>query len=106
MFSHELIAQDGALVVFLSVPGASLVLPVPAMPTLIAVGASSAIATGSQQSAVSHFQYAPGDCGHYLCYLSRKHLPSRIRVFIDYMAERTRALDLQCLTTMTSVPAL
>ncbi|MDR6412704.1 UNVERIFIED_ORG: DNA-binding transcriptional LysR family regulator [Burkholderia sp. 1595] len=55
---------------------------------------------------MSHFQYAPDDCGHYLCYLSRKHLPSRIRVFIDYMAEQTRALDLQCLTTMTSVPAL
>ncbi|MET3234061.1 UNVERIFIED_ORG: hypothetical protein ABIC54_006277 [Burkholderia sp. 1263] len=55
---------------------------------------------------MSHFQYAPGDCGHYLCYLSRKHLPSRTRVFIDYMAEQTRALDLQCLTTMTSVPAL
>jgi len=51
-------------------------------------------------------QYAPDDRGHYLCYLSRKHMPSRIRVFIDYMAEQTRALDLQCLTTMTAVSAL
>ncbi|MFP3787480.1 LysR family transcriptional regulator, partial [Burkholderia sp. SIMBA_024] len=40
------------------------------------------------------------------CYLSRKHLPARIRVFIDYMAEQTRALDLQCLSTMMAVPAL
>lgn len=51
-------------------------------------------------------QYAPDDRGHYLCYLSRKHLPARIRVFIDYMAEQTRALDLQCLTTMIAAPAL
>jgi membrane protein DedA with SNARE-associated domain/rhodanese-related sulfurtransferase len=55
VFSHELIAQYGALVVFLSVLGASLGLPVPAMPTLITVGASITIATGAQQSAVSHF---------------------------------------------------
>jgi DNA-binding transcriptional LysR family regulator len=51
-------------------------------------------------------QYAPDDRGHYVCYLSRKHLPARIRVFIDYMAEQTRALDLQCLSTMLAVPAL
>ena len=46
-------------------------------------------------------QHAPDDGGHYLCYLSRKHLPARIRVFVDYMTEHTRALDLQFLTTMT-----
>lgn len=45
-------------------------------------------------------QHAPEDGGHYICYLSRKQLPARIRVFIDYMTEHTRALDLQCLTTM------
>ncbi|TXI80146.1 MULTISPECIES: LysR family transcriptional regulator [unclassified Cupriavidus] len=39
-------------------------------------------------------RYAPDDRGHYVCYLSRKQLPSRIRVFIDEMTERTRALDL------------
>jgi len=39
--------------------------------------------------------YAPDDRGHYLCYLSRQHLPARIRVFIDYMTEAIRALDLQ-----------
>jgi DNA-binding transcriptional LysR family regulator len=45
-------------------------------------------------------QYAPDDGGHYICYLSRKHLPARIRVFVDYMIEHTRRLDLDCLTTM------
>jgi LysR family transcriptional regulator for bpeEF and oprC len=43
-------------------------------------------------------QHAPDDRGHYACYLSRQHLPARIRVFIDYMTERIRALDLQCPT--------
>ena len=42
--------------------------------------------------------HAPDDRGHYVCYLSRKQLPSRIRVFIDYMTEQIRALDLQCLS--------
>jgi DNA-binding transcriptional LysR family regulator len=42
-------------------------------------------------------QNAPDDRGHYLCYLSRHHMPMRIRVFIDYMTERIRALDLHCL---------
>lgn len=39
-------------------------------------------------------QYAPDDSGHYLCYLGRRHLPSRIRVFIDHMTSAIRALDL------------
>ncbi|MFD4839127.1 DedA family protein [Achromobacter sp. NPDC058515] len=43
MLPHEWIAQYGALVVFLNVLGASLGLPLPVMPTLIAVGASHAI---------------------------------------------------------------
>ncbi|KOF55048.1 LysR family transcriptional regulator [Achromobacter sp. DMS1] len=45
-------------------------------------------------------QYAPDDRGHYLCYLSRQHLPGRIRVFIDYMTERIRAQDLQILDSL------
>jgi LysR family transcriptional regulator, regulator for bpeEF and oprC len=36
--------------------------------------------------------YAPDDRGHYLCYLSREHLPARARVYIDYMTTHTRAL--------------
>jgi LysR family transcriptional regulator for bpeEF and oprC len=51
-------------------------------------------------------QHAPDDGGHYLCYLSRKHLPTRIRVFIDYMTEHTRSLDLQCATTMTTLSTI
>lgn len=50
-------------------------------------------------------QHVPDEGGHYLCYLSRKHLPARIRVFIDYMTEHTRALDLQCLTATLSTIA-
>jgi LysR family transcriptional regulator for bpeEF and oprC len=41
-------------------------------------------------------QYVPDDRGHYVCYLCREHLPSRIRVFVDYMTAQTRALDLEC----------
>ncbi|WP_460873552.1 LysR family transcriptional regulator [Paralcaligenes ginsengisoli] len=48
-------------------------------------------------------QYAPDDGGHYLCYPSRKHLPARIRAFIDYMTEHTRALDLECKPSMTAI---
>jgi LysR family transcriptional regulator, regulator for bpeEF and oprC len=40
-------------------------------------------------------QHAPDDGGHYLCYLSRKQLPARIRVFVDYMTTHTRLLDLE-----------
>lgn len=47
-------------------------------------------------------QYAPDDRGHYLCYLSRQHLPARIRVFIDYMSEAVRAMDLQYITGLSS----
>jgi DNA-binding transcriptional LysR family regulator len=43
-------------------------------------------------------QHAPDDRGHHICYLSRQHLPARIRVFIDFMTTRIRAWDLQCLT--------
>lgn len=44
-------------------------------------------------------QHAPDDRGHFICYLSRHHLPPRIRVFIDHMTPRIRALDLHCLTS-------
>jgi membrane protein DedA with SNARE-associated domain/rhodanese-related sulfurtransferase len=55
MFSHQLIAQYGVMVVFLCVLGSSLGLPVPAMPTLMTVGASIMFATSSRSAAVSHF---------------------------------------------------
>lgn len=47
-------------------------------------------------------QFAPDDRGHYLCYLSRHHLPMRIRVFIDYMAQQIRTLDLHCLNDIAA----
>jgi len=37
-------------------------------------------------------RYAPDERGHYLCYPSRQHLPTRVRVFIDYMTIHARAL--------------
>ncbi|MDH0090592.1 LysR family transcriptional regulator [Achromobacter mucicolens] len=50
-------------------------------------------------------QYAPDDRGHYLCFLSRQHLPTRMRVFIDYMTENIRAMDLQILDSLLAKPA-
>lgn len=38
--------------------------------------------------------FAPDDRGHYLCYLSRRQQPKRIRVFIDFMTAQIRARDL------------
>ncbi|MNN44057.1 transcriptional regulator [compost metagenome] len=39
-------------------------------------------------------QHVPSDRGHYISYLCRQHLPTRIRVFVDFMTEQIRALDL------------
>ncbi|MGO4307103.1 LysR family transcriptional regulator [Cupriavidus sp. RAF12] len=47
-------------------------------------------------------RHAPDDRGHYICYLSRQHLPARIRVFIDFMTEKIRAGNLQCLSDFYS----
>lgn len=41
-------------------------------------------------------QHAPDDRGHYISYLCRQHLPARIRVFVDFMTDRIRALDMSC----------
>ena len=46
---------------------------------------------------------SPDDRGHYICYLCRQHLPTRIRVFIDYMTEQIRAMDLHCLSTFSAM---
>jgi len=37
-------------------------------------------------------RYVPDASGHYLCYLSRQHVPTRARVYIDYMTQHTPAL--------------
>jgi len=42
-------------------------------------------------------QYAPDDRGHFICYQSRQHMPSRMRVFIDFMTARIRASHLDCI---------
>jgi DNA-binding transcriptional LysR family regulator len=39
-------------------------------------------------------EYAADDRGHFLCYLSRHHMPMRVRVFVDDMSQRIRALGL------------
>ena len=59
----------------------------------------------SRKLTVCLAQHAPDDGGHYLCYLSRKQLPARIRVFIDHVTEQARSLDLQCLTTLATTPS-
>ncbi|KQU67159.1 MULTISPECIES: LysR family transcriptional regulator [unclassified Rhizobacter] len=46
---------------------------------------------------------APDDGGHYLCYLSRRQLPARIRVFIDHMSTEMRALDFDCPLAATAL---
>jgi DNA-binding transcriptional LysR family regulator len=40
-------------------------------------------------------QYAPDDSGHYVCFFSRRQLPSRIRVFIDHMTLQIRGRHAQ-----------
>ncbi|MFC0397490.1 DedA family protein [Paraburkholderia rhizosphaerae] len=50
MLSHELIAQYGVLIVFLSVFGSSVGLPLPASPTLVIAGASLSFATDGLSS--------------------------------------------------------
>jgi DNA-binding transcriptional LysR family regulator len=43
-------------------------------------------------------QHAPDDRGHYICYQSRQHMPTRTRAFIDFMITSIRKSDLQCPT--------
>lgn len=50
---------------------------------------SHLLESGALTSCLSRF--APDDCGHYICYPSRQHLPARVRVFVDYMIAHTRA---------------
>lgn len=54
--------------------------------------ARDALRSGKLAACLSH--YAPEETSHYLCYLSRKHLPARIRVFVDHVAEEAHRLSL------------
>lgn len=46
------------------------------------------IASGQLVTCLEAFE--PDERAHYICYFSRAHLPSRIRVFIDYMTQHIR----------------
>ncbi|MEM5429650.1 LysR family transcriptional regulator [Cupriavidus oxalaticus] len=50
-------------------------------------------------------RHMPDDRAHYICYLCRQHLPTRIRAFIDFMTEQIRALDLDDLDGFHAVGA-
>ncbi|HEY0503078.1 MAG TPA: LysR substrate-binding domain-containing protein [Lysobacter sp.] len=50
-------------------------------------------------------EFVPDDQAHFVCYLSRRQLPKRIRAFIDYVTARVRALDLDCVTDMARLHA-
>lgn len=52
----------------------------------------------SNELVVALAKHVPEDRGHYICYLSRQHLPTRIRIFVDFMTEQIRARDLNCMT--------
>ncbi len=52
----------------------------------------------SKALVVALAKHVPEDRGHTICYLSRQHLPTRIRIFVDFMTEQIRALDLNCMT--------
>ena len=66
---------------------------------LAAYQASEALRAGLLVSCLDDI--APDDRGHHLCYLSRHQLPKRVRVFIDFMTARIRALDLEGTTAVT-----
>ena len=49
-------------------------------------------------------QHVPSDRGHYISYLCRQHLPTRIRAFVDFMTDQIRALDLLQVAESEAVP--
>ena len=49
--------------------------------------------------------HAPDDCGHYICYLSRQQLPTRIRVFVDYMTQHIREEHASALEFTSAIAA-
>jgi len=48
---------------------------------------------------------SPDDRGHYICYLSRQHMPSRMRAFIDFMTTRIREMDFECINRTVAATA-
>lgn len=54
--------------------------------------ACDALRSGALVPCLSEF--ATDDLGHFICYQSRQHMPTRMRTFIDFMIARIRDLDL------------
>ena len=86
------ITPDGAIVVNDPSLAMRAVLDGQGLAQLPAYQSSEALRKGTLVACLEHI--APDDRGHYLCYLSRQHLPKRIRAFIDFMTTSIRALDL------------
>ena len=86
------ITPDGAIVVNDPSLAMRAVLDGQGLAQLPAYQASEALRNGELVACLE--QVAPDDRGHYLCYLSRRQLPKRIRAFIDFVTTSIRALDL------------
>ncbi len=87
--SAELVFNDADLVLQAALDGHGLA-------QLAAYQASDALRAGALVTCLD--RYAPDGRGHYLCYLSRRQQPKRIRAFIDFMTTQIRALDLDVVT--------
>ncbi|HEY0505779.1 MAG TPA: LysR substrate-binding domain-containing protein [Lysobacter sp.] len=83
--SAELVFNDADLALQAALDGHGLA-------QLAAYQVADALRDGTLVTCLDSF--APDDRGHYLCYLSRRQQPKRIRAFIDFMTARIRALDL------------
>lgn len=81
----DIVVNDPSLAMRAALDGQGLV-------QLAAYQVCDALHAGTLVACMTHL--VPDDRGHYLCYLSRQQLPKRIRVFIDFMTTRIRALDL------------
>lgn len=78
----RLVFNDAALVLQSVLDGQGLA-------QLTACQADEAIAAGKLVTCLSDI--AADDRNHYVCYLSRKQQPRRVRAFVDFMAQRIRA---------------
>jgi membrane protein DedA with SNARE-associated domain len=99
MWSHELIARYGVLVVFLNVFGSSLGLPLPAAPTLVMVGAGISLATGSLSSSFAQFgalvgaAVIGGALGDFVWFQGGKHYGERtLQGVCKLLMPRTRGI--------------
>ncbi|MEX3639393.1 LysR family transcriptional regulator [Paraburkholderia sp. BR14320] len=59
-----------------------------------------------QELVMTLTQHVSKERAYYICYLCREHLPIRVRVFIDFMTEQIRALDLNNLDRANASEAM